>query len=351
MPTLSFGHLLGLHGSTGPNYADTVLALAQQSERRGLDAVFFSDHLMARQPDGAVDGLWRLVHALRRRRLGWPLAAPLGALALRLAGRHDDPAHMLPTLECFTTLAAIAATTRRVQLGALVAAAPYRNPTLLARMNANLDLISHGRCIVGLGAGWQEEEFRAYGWPFPTARVRAERLDEAAQIVSALLSRRRTSFRGRYYRVEQALSHPQPVQRPRPPLLIGASGEQRTLRTAARYADYCNILGDPPTVARKLAALRDHCAAVGRAYASIVPSNLVSILVARDERELARKRACYMHRGGHPVEGTPAEVVRQLRAYVAVGVRLIIFSLPDAHTGEPLDLLVEQVLPALAAGA
>lgn len=351
MTTIRFGHLLGLHGAAGDNYFDTVLAVARASEAAGLDAVFYSDHLMSQRHSPAVGRLWRLVAALRRRGLGWPLAGPLGRLALGLASGYDgDPARTPPTLECFTTLAALAAATRRVRLGALVAAAPYRSPALLARMYANLDLISHGRCIAGLGAGWQEEEFRAYGWPFPAARGRAERLDEAAQIVAAMLSRPRTSFRGAHYRLERALSHPQPVQRPRPPLLIGAGGERRTLRTAARYADYCNLLGDPPTVARKLAALWAHCDAVGRPHEAIVPSNLVSILVARDGAALARKRARYAHRGGHPVEGTPAEVAAQLRAYVAVGVRYIIFSLPDAHAGESLGLLAEAVIPALASG-
>lgn len=350
MQTIRFGQLLGLHEASGPNYFDTVRDLAQISEAAGLDAVFYSDHMLSQRHGAPVQQIWRLIGALRRRGLGWPIASVLGGLALRLARRYDDSGRTFPTLECFTTLAALAPTTRQIRLGALVAAAPYRSPALLARMNANLDLISRGRCIVGLGAGWQEEEFQAYGWPFPSARARAERLDETAQIVSAMLTQPRTSFRGTHYRLDQALSYPPPVQRPRPPILIGAAGERRTLRTVARYADYCNILGEPPTVARKLAVLRAHCAAVGRAYEEITPSNLVSILIAATEPELARKRERYHHRGGHPVEGTPAQVIGQLRAYLAVGVRYIIFSLPDAHTVEPLTLLARDVIPALAEG-
>jgi alkanesulfonate monooxygenase SsuD/methylene tetrahydromethanopterin reductase-like flavin-dependent oxidoreductase (luciferase family) len=346
---IRFGHLLGLHGAAGANYFDTVRKLAAASEAAGLDAVFYSDHLMSRLHRPHVARIWWLLAALRRRRLGGLFASTLAGLALRLDRRAgDDPERTLPTLECFTTLAALAATTRRIRLGALVAAVPYRNPALLARMNANLDLISHGRCIVGLGAGWQEEEFRAYGWRFPSARARAEQLDEAAQIISAMLSQPHTRFRGAHFRLDHALSYPPPVQRPRPPLLIGASGERRTLRTAARYADYSNILGDPATVARKIAVLHAHCAAVGRPAEAITLTNLVSILIARSEAELARKRRSYHHRGGHPVEGTPARVVEQLRAYIAVGVRYIIFTLPDAHNLEPLALFTETVIPALA---
>jgi len=346
MNTIRFSQLLGLHRAEGANYADSVLAVAQASEAAGLDAVFYSDHLMAQHHSPAVQRIWWFVQALRRHRLHWPIAAPLRHLARTLSRRYiGDPERTLPTLECFTTLAAIAATTRRIRLGALVAAVPYRNPALLARMYATLDLISHGRCIVGLGAGWQEEEFVAYGWPFPSARVRAERLDETAQIVDMLLRQPSSSFYGAHYRLDQALSNPLPIQRPRPPILIGASGERRTLRTAARYADYCNILGDPPTVARKLKALQAHCAAVGRPYEAIIPSNLVSILIAENEAALARKRQRYSHRGGYPLEGTPDQIIDQLRAYIDVGVRSIIFSSPDAHTGEPLALLSEQVIP------
>ena len=168
---------------------------------------------------------------------------------------------------------------------------PYRNPALVAKMCATLDVASHGRSIVGLGAGWHEPEFVAYGWPFPSVRARLEMLEEAIQIVDRLLTQRPATFRGKHYTIENAYNEPPPVQRPRPPLMIGGSGERVTLRLVAQYADMCNLFGDPATVARRYEVLRRHCAAVGRPFEAITRSNFASILLARDAAELAAKRA------------------------------------------------------------
>lgn len=266
-----------------------------------------------------------------------------------MARRYDtDPRRTPAVLECFTTLAAIAAVTQHIRLGALVAGVPYRNPALLAKINITLDVISHGRCIVGLGAGWHEEEFMAYGWPFPSTRQRMDGLEDAVRIVEAMMTQRRASYTGTYYRITDALGNPLPVQRPRPPIMIGGNGERRTLRLVAQYADYCNILGDPTTVARKVEVLRAHCAVVGRPYEAIIRSNFVSILIAPNETELARKRRRYTPWLGHPIIGTPEQVIAALQAFVDVGVQYVVFNLPDAHMLEPIHLLAETVVPAFA---
>ncbi len=346
---MRFGQLLGTHPSRSENYFDTVLEVAQASEAAGLDAIFYSDHFQVQRHSVPVRSLRTLARIVRRHGPGQGLAEVLEAGARRLARRYDsNPHRTLAVLECFTTLAAIAAATQRIRLGALVAGVPYRNPALLARANTTLDIISHGRCIVGLGAGWHEEEFRAYGWPFPSGRQRLDALEDTIRIVDAMMTQRRASYVGTQHRIADALSNPLPVQQPRPPILVGGSGERRTLRLVARYADYCNIFGDPPTVARKLKVLREHCAEVGRPYAAIVRSNFVGILIARNEAELARKRRLYSPWLGYPIVGTPEQVVAALRSFADAGIQYVIFNLPDAHTLEPIQLLAETVVPALA---
>jgi alkanesulfonate monooxygenase SsuD/methylene tetrahydromethanopterin reductase-like flavin-dependent oxidoreductase (luciferase family) len=346
---IRFGHLLGTHPSQGDNYFDTVLAVARASEAAGLDAVFYSDHFQIQQHSALVRYLRLAAAALRRRISLQALPQKLDMWANRMARRYDtDPRRTPAVLECFTTLAAIAAVTQRLRLGALVAGIPYRNPALLAKINITLDVISHGRCIVGLGAGWHAEEFKAYGWSFPSVKQRMDGLEDAIRIVDLMMTQPRASYTGTHYRITEALSNPLPVQRPRPPIMIGGSGERRTLRLAAQYADYCNIFGDPATVARKITALRAHCTAVGRPYESIIRSNFVSILIAQNEVELARKRQRYRAWPGHPIIGTPDQVIVALQAFVEAGIQYVIFNLPDAHCIEPVHLLAETVVPAFA---
>ena len=344
---IRFGHMLGTHPSRGDNYFDTVLAVAQASEAAGLDAIFYPDHFQFQWHGRLVRGARMMATALHRWGHFHALAQTLEVWAGSIARRADtDPRRTLAVLECFTTLAAVAAATQHIRLGALVAGVPYRNPALLAKINVTLDVISHGRCIVGLGAGWHEEEFEAYGWPFPSIQQRMDELEDAVRIIDTMMTQRRASYTGTYHRIMDALSHPLPIQQPRPPILIGGNGERRTLRLVAQYADYCNIFGDPATVARKLEVLRKHCAAVGRPYESIVRSNFVSILIAPNESELARKRQQYTTRPGHPIVGTPDRVIAALQAYVDAGIQYVVFSLPDAHTLEPIQLLAETVIPA-----
>jgi F420-dependent oxidoreductase-like protein len=347
---MRFGQLLGTHPGADVNYFDTVLAIARASDAVGLDAVWFPDHFQFQQRGGLSRGLRALDAALSRRSPNHPLKRALSLGQRWLARLGDrDPARRVAVLECFTTLAAIAAVTQRVKLGAFVAGVPYRNPALLAKINTTLDLISHGRCIVGMGAAWHEEEFAAYGWPFPPLKQRMDGLEEAVQIVKAMMTERRASYCGAHYRISNALNEPRPLQQPHPPIMIGGSGERRTLRLVAQYADYCNVFGDPATVAHKFAVLRRHCAAVGRPYEHITRSNFVGILIARTEAELAAKRKLFPPRLGHPIVGTPKQVIAQLRAFADAGVQYVVFNLPDAHNLESTYLFAESVMPALAA--
>ena len=290
------------------NHFDTTLAVVQACERAGLDSAWMADHFMFADA--------------------------------------EHPEKEVPVLECFVTLGALAAATSKIRLGQLVAGVPYRNPALLAKMCATLDIISHGRSIVGLGAAWHEGEFTAYGWPFPPVRERLEMLEEAVQVVDRMLRQRPASFTGKHYSIENAYNDPRPVQQPRPPILIGGSGEQVTLRLVARYADFCNVGGDPDTVARKFDVLREHCAAVGRAFSEITLCNNVGIVLGRDEAELAAKLEKYP--GFGDIQGTPETVVSRLREYARVGSRYVTFHMPDAEDLDTIRLLGEEVVPQVA---
>jgi len=167
-------------------------------------------------------------------------------------------------LEAYPLLGAIAARTERVRLGTLVTGNTYRNPAHLAKLVTTLDVISKGRAIFGVGAGWFEPEHVGYGFDFPPIRERLDRLDEALQIARAMFRSEQPTFKGRYYTTEQALNVPAPIQPGGPGILIGGTGEKRTLRLVAQYADESNWTCDPSEFPRKMDALEGHCAEIGR---------------------------------------------------------------------------------------
>ncbi len=305
---MKFGLQLSTYRARGGgNSWDSVLAVARSCEAASLDSVWFADHFM-----------WR---------------------------DEDDPDRERPNLECFLTLGALASATERVRLGALVVGVPYRNPALLTKMHTTLDVISHGRSIVGLGAGWHKLEFDSYGWPFGTVTERMEKLEDAVQITKLMMTERPATYEGKHYSIHGALNDPLPVQKPHPPIMIGGSGEKKTLRLVAQYADMCNVFGDPEQVAHKFAVLRSHCERVGRPYDDVTKSNHTGILIARDEAELARKRERFPDFGG--IVGTPEQVIERLRAYAAAGSTYVTFTMPDVDDIEPMQLFGESVVPAL----
>jgi F420-dependent oxidoreductase-like protein len=182
-----------------------------------------------------------------------------------------DPAG--PCLEGWTTLTALAQATRRLRMGTLVTGIHYRHPAVLANMAATLDIISGGRLELGIGAGWNEQESGAYGIELGTPRERSDRFEEACAVITSLLSEPVTNFSGRYYTITDAYCNPKPVQSPHPPVCIGGSGEKRTLRTAAKYAQHWNFVGGTPAdFAAKRDVLHAHCADVGRDPAEILLS-------------------------------------------------------------------------------
>lgn len=236
-----------------------------------------------------------------------------------------------PFAECWTTLAALGAAVPRVRIGALVTGNTYRHPAVLAKMAANVDHISGGRCVLGLGAGWQENEHRAYGINFSTLGGRMARFEEACQVIKGLFANDKTNFQGKYYQLTDAPLAPKPIQNPLP-LLIGGGGEQRTLRIAAKYADEWNVWGTPEVLAHKGAILNRYCEEIGRDPKSIKHS-AQGMLAMTDEESVAER----MRASGRPaIAGTGAQIRAMVEQYIEAGVdELIIpgFAL-GRNTGE-----------------
>lgn len=277
----------------GPNNPwEVTLAVSKHAEATGWDGIWYADHFMPNATDNTG-----------------------------------------PTSECWTTLAALAASVPRVRLGSLVTGNTYRNPAVLAKMAATVDLISGGRLVLGLGAGWQENEHAAYGIPFYTVGGRLRRLEEACQVITSLFQNTRTNFEGRYYSLDNAPLNPKPVQKPLP-LLIGGGGEQKTLRIAARYANEWNVWGTPELLRHKMAILDKYCQEEGRDPAEIQRSAQALLVLTGDASLVERVRA-----SGRPVIGGNTEQVQEIvRDYIESGVDELI--IPDFNF--PRDLEAKQ---------
>lgn len=262
-------------------------------------------------------------------------------IQLPMVGAADEP-----FLESWTTLAALAAVTNRIGLGTMVSSIAYRNPALLAKMVAGVDIISGGRAILGIGAGWFQTEYRQYGYEFPEQpAVRIRQLDEGIQLIKALWTQPRATFAGKYFQVKEAILEPKPVQRPHPPILVGGGGEQLTLKVAAKHANMVNWFGTPDIIKHKLEVLARHGDAVGRDVREIRITKLDSVLIGRQEKDVQQKRI-KLHLGDRPfLAGTVHQVIDQIAAFQAVGVQEMILNIPR-NDPETFDLLGSEVIPA-----
>jgi F420-dependent oxidoreductase-like protein len=289
--------------SPNASWQDT-LELCKYAESTGWDGMYYADHFM-------------------------PMAGDLST----------------PTNECWTTLAGIAAAVPRIRIGALVSGNTYRHPAVLAKMAANIDIISGGRLVFGLGAGWQENEHEKYGIEFSTLGGRMKRLEEACQVVKGLLGNERASFKGRYYQLDDAPLEPKPVQDPLP-LLVGGGGEKVTMRIAATYADEWNVWGTPDVLEHKIGVLEEHCERIGRDPQGIKRSCQAMVVLTDDAAEAEKARG-----GGRfqQIAGSPAELRETMAAYQEAGVDEFIvpgFNLGEgARRQETLDRFMGEVVP------
>lgn len=258
-----------------------------------------------------------------------------------------DHFHTIPqpsqevTFESWTSTAALARDTKSIRIGQMVTCNNYRNPALLAKMASTVDVLSHGRLNFGIGAGWYEHEYRAYGYNYPDGPERLRQLREAVQIILAMWTQEEASFEGNYYQVHGAINQPKGIQKPHIPLLIGGDGEKVTLKIVAQYADACNVGDDPASVEQKLGVLKRHCETVGRDYESIHRTTSTMCFMAdSDEQALAQIPAERKARLGSAINtaliGSPETIRQRLQAYEEAGVQELIMRFLD---GTNLDAI------------
>jgi F420-dependent oxidoreductase-like protein len=275
-------------------------------------------------------------------------ADALGFSSIWLADHfHTSPRPVQEKVfECWTTTAALARDTKRIRIGQ-VTCNGYRNPALLAHMASTVDVLSHGRLDFGIGAGWYEQEYRAYGYDYPDAPDRLRRLREALQVILAMWTQEEAVYEGAHYQVRGAINQPKGVQKPHIPLLIGGGGEQVTLKLVAEYADACNINGDAATIAHKFSVLRQHCDAVGRDYRDV--RRTVGAVCAVGATEAQAREKIPPELLGRPLFagaliGTPDDIRRSLDELEAIGVQEVILSFPDVLNLETLRFFAEEFL-------
>jgi F420-dependent oxidoreductase-like protein len=253
-----------------------------------------------------------------------------------------------PILEGYVTLGALAAVTKNVQLGTLVTGVTYRNPGMLAKMITTLDVLSGGRAILGIGAAWYDVEHTGLGFEFPPLKQRYEMTIEAVEICRLMFTEPKPSYSGKHFSITEAANVPGPIRPDGIPIMIGGSGEQKTLRLVAKYGDQCNIVGDAATIRRRNDLINSHCAEVDRDPALVKRTRMGSLFLCQDDAEVAGVKQLVNFDNNPDAQtqftiGTPAMIVSEVRTLVAAGLDEVIFNLPGitdpaivAHVGEIL---------------
>jgi F420-dependent oxidoreductase-like protein len=251
-------------------------------------------------------------------------------------------------LEGNTILAALAARTSRVALTLLVGGVTYRNPALLAKITTTIDVISRGRAVLGLGAAWNEEEHNAYGIPFPPLKERFERLEDALRIARAMFTEPESSVAGNHHSTSGAINNPQPL-RGDIPILVGGSGERKTLRLVAQYADGCNVFGNPDRVRHLMGVLERHCEDVGRDPSEITRTKMAAAFVAPTHEEAMRKlEAAGLSddmRRGLALAGGPDELAEEAQPFLDAGIDGFTVRMSDVHDLESVALVGQALSP------
>jgi alkanesulfonate monooxygenase SsuD/methylene tetrahydromethanopterin reductase-like flavin-dependent oxidoreductase (luciferase family) len=261
-----------------------------------------------------------------------------------------------PEHECYTTMAAIAAVTRRIRVGAHVSGVMYRNPALQIKMATELDVISNGRFDFGIGAAWAEREFRAYHIPFPEPKVRIGTLRETLDLAKLLWSgdpHQKVTYTGKYVQATDLFLNPQPIQRPHPPILIGGGGEQLTLRVVARHANAWHGFGDPATLKRKIDLIATYARDYGRNGREIVKAADASIWVGELPEEVVTQLATLSGRTADQVragflQGSPEQIAARLQPFIDVGITRFIVSAGSPEFADNWRRVSEEIIPRFA---
>ena len=268
------------------------------------------------------------------------------------------PSQEEPWLECWTTLSALATETKNLRLGTLVNCNSFRYPSVLAKMGATLDVISDGRLELGLGAGWYEAEYVAYGIPFRKNHIRVDQLKEGVQIIKKMWTQERATYCGKYYSIMEAVCNPKPVQNPHPPIWIGGRSS-RVLRVAAEFANGCNFYAcGPNECGEKIKSLNQHCVEAGREPNEIQKSWLGTMLIGKNTLELANKIKKFKLE--HPkkevrkipleeyesqhIIGTPEQCVEKIRQFMDFGITYFMLVFPDMSDLRVLQLFSDKVM-------
>ncbi|MEM2110978.1 MAG: LLM class flavin-dependent oxidoreductase [Candidatus Bathyarchaeia archaeon] len=254
-----------------------------------------------------------------------------------------------PTLESFAMVSYFSGIFRKFYFGNVVLCNSYRNPALLAKMGATLQTLTGGQFILGIGAGWKEDEYIAYGYEFPPSKIRIQQLEEGVQIIRKMWTEGVANFEGRYYKVHDAYCFPKPE--PIPPIMIGGGGEQLILRVVARQADWWNIPNvSPETFHHKLDILEKHCAKVGREPETIVKTlaNIISIAKTEEESWKQASKSQFIQKGSEEnfIVGNPDTVIEKLEKYIKIGVQHFILRFVDFPKTDGAQLFSEKVVPA-----
>ena len=260
------------------------------------------------------------------------------------------------TFECWTSMAGLARDTSKIRLGQMVTCNGYRNPALLAKMASTVDVMSHGRLDFGIGAGWYEHEYRAYGYDYPSTPERLRMLGEALQVIRAMWTEPYAKFDGQFYKVDGAINEPKPIQKPHPPIWVGGSGEQVTLKLAAKYGDATNFgghLDDMGWYKHKLDVVAQHCEAIGRHPNELIRSTNVETTLLRPgdsgeelTRTYRRDQTLEQYRS-HAIVGGPQEVIDTYGRLIDAGMDYIVISdVPGLAHLDILEYLGSEVLPA-----
>jgi len=267
---------------------------------------------------------------------------------------HTVPTPELETtFECFTSLAGLARDTKQIKLGQMATCNGYRNPALLAKIGSTIDVMSHGRFILGFGAGWYEHEYRAYGYGFPDTKERMARFREATQIITKMWTEDYPTFQGKYYEINGPINEPKGVQKPHPPLWLAGSGEQVTLKLVAQYGQGCNI-GNTPELAHKLDVLKQHCATFNTDYDALSRSTSLTVHIVDSESSAESETA--EARKGRSLEeyqrtvrvGTAEQIIEYLQERVQLGINYFIYYPPRvAYDHTQMQRFASEVMPKL----
>ena len=272
--------------------------------------------------------------------------------------------HLIPFLkddieknifECFTLLSATATITKRIKIGQVVTCNSYRNPALLAKMVSTLDVISNGRMELGIGAGWYEKEYLAYGYDFPSHIERIKQLDESLSIIKEMWTKKSASFEGNYYTIKEAICNPKPIQKPHPTIMVGGSGEKYLLKVVAKHANRYNIFfGTPQEMKRKITIVKDYCSKIGRDHKEIQYSVVLPCIITESGEDIKQVAARYKRRdktvdqyldfvaGGITI-GTPEKIINGLNLYIELGVSHFIIQFKDLNNST-LKLFRSQII-------